>query len=100
MILGIRMKCIFIKAVPFVACGQSEENIENIEFLFLPPYSPERNPIEHIWRITQRERTHNVYFDKLELLRERLLTYFMQFPASNIRLRMLRYNYNYLRRFI
>jgi transposase len=73
-----------------------EENIENIEFLFLPPYSPELNPIERIWRITRRERTHNVYFDKLELLRERLLTYFMQFSTSNIKLKILCHNYNYL----
>lgn len=31
-------------------------------FVRLPPYSPDFNPIEQVWRITRRENTHNVYF--------------------------------------
>ena len=30
----------------------------------LPPYSPDLNPIEQVWRITRRENIHNVNFQK------------------------------------
>jgi transposase len=33
---------------------------------FMPPYSPELNPIERVWKITRRKATHNRYFPKLE----------------------------------
>jgi transposase len=29
---------------------------------FLPPYSPELNPIERVWKLTRRACTHNRYF--------------------------------------
>ena len=35
---------------------------------YLPPYSPELNPIERVWKLLRRLRTHNQYFDKLESL--------------------------------
>jgi transposase len=33
---------------------------------FLPPYSPDLNPIERVWKLTRRLCTHNRYFPKLE----------------------------------
>ncbi|HOB44150.1 MAG TPA: transposase, partial [Bacillota bacterium] len=35
----------------------------------LPPYSPELNPIERVWRITRRQVTHNRYFASVVELR-------------------------------
>jgi len=35
---------------------------------YLPPYSPELNPIERVWKMTRRICTHNRYFSKLEEL--------------------------------
>ncbi|MBO4374318.1 MAG: transposase [Lachnospiraceae bacterium] len=32
--------------------------LEDIEFIKLPPYSPDLNPIEQVWRIT-RKREHS-----------------------------------------
>ena len=32
---------------------------------FLPPYSPELNPIERVWKRTRRNCLHNVYFPTL-----------------------------------
>ncbi len=41
---------------------------EKMTFIKLPPYSPDLNPIEQVWRITRRENTHNVLFkNKAEL---------------------------------
>jgi transposase len=33
---------------------------------FLPPYSPELNPIERLWKLTRRLCLHNRYFPKLD----------------------------------
>jgi len=44
--------------------------------LYLPPYSPELNPIERVWKLTRRLATHNRYFahvEELELAVESLL---------------------------
>jgi transposase len=35
---------------------------------FLPPYSPELNHIERVWKLTRRLCTHNHYFEFLEEL--------------------------------
>ena len=47
---------------------RENDNSAGVEFLFLPAYSPELNPIERVWRITRRERTHNRFFEKLQVL--------------------------------
>ena len=36
------------------------------ELDFLPPYSPDLNPIERVWKLTRRCCTHNAYFPTLE----------------------------------
>lgn len=33
---------------------------------FLPPYSPDLNPIERVWKLTRRRCTHNRYFPTLD----------------------------------
>jgi transposase len=35
---------------------------------FLPPYSPELNPIERVWKLLRRTATHNTYFATLDAL--------------------------------
>lgn len=37
-----------------------------LSLLFLPPYSPELNPIERVWKLTRRLATHNRHFPTLE----------------------------------
>jgi len=36
------------------------------ELFYLPPYSPDLNPIERVWKLTQRRCLHNRYFAHLE----------------------------------
>lgn len=36
-----------------------------IDLLFLPPYSPELNPIERVWKLVRKHATHNRYFEML-----------------------------------
>lgn len=35
---------------------------------YLPPYSPELNPVERVWKLLRRLRLHNRYFPSLEKL--------------------------------
>ena len=40
-----------------------------IELFFLPPYSPELNPIEHVWKRERYLGTHNRFFPTLDALK-------------------------------
>jgi transposase len=35
---------------------------------YLPPYSPELNPIERVWKLVRKTCTHNQYFESLDSL--------------------------------
>lgn len=61
-----------------------EENIPNIEFLFLPPYSPDLNPAENIWKLLRKNATHNVYFDTLKALYDKVKNTLDEFSKPNI----------------
>jgi hypothetical protein len=39
-----------------------------LQLEFLPPYSPELNPIERVWKLTRRLCIHNQYFPHLQQL--------------------------------
>ena len=56
---------------------------DNVHFLEIPPYSPDLNPIEQVWRFTRRNCTHNVYFPKIELIESELDSFWSQFALSN-----------------
>jgi len=36
-----------------------------LSLCFLPPYSPELNPVERVWKLARRLCTHNQYFPQL-----------------------------------
>jgi len=37
-----------------------------IEFVFLPPYSPDINPVERVWWLMRKEITHNRWIKSIE----------------------------------
>jgi transposase len=47
-----------------------KEHRKTIQLDFLPPYSPELNSIERVWKLTRRICTHNRYFATMEELVE------------------------------
>lgn len=46
---------------------------ENLRLLFLPPFSPELNPQEHLWDELREKHFHNRAFDSLGALEEQLV---------------------------
>jgi len=61
----------------------------HVDFLFLPPYSPDLNPIEQVWRITRRENTHNRYFSDLSTLTNVVDGAFVKWSTPNQQLQSL-----------
>jgi len=43
-----------------------EEHTSDFSLDYLPPYSPDLNPIERVWKLTRRLCLHNRYFNQLE----------------------------------
>lgn len=64
-------------------------NRQRLARLFLPPYSPELNPIERVWRITRRQVTHNRYFESTDQLRTALTSSFTKREQPNTALKVL-----------
>jgi len=56
---------------------------------FLPPYSPELNPIERVWKLTRRLCTHNQYFEFLDDLVDTVSEQFDVWKKPNSLLRKL-----------
>jgi transposase len=45
----------------------------NLRIHFLPPYSPELNPQEHIWDELREKNFHNRTFDSMDVLEDHLV---------------------------
>lgn len=56
---------------------------DRLELLFLPPYSPELNPIEMVWRETRRNVTNNRYFSSLTEQKQQLLKYWSRYEKES-----------------
>lgn len=59
------------------------------QLFFLPPYSPELNSIERVWKLTRRLCTHNQYFPEIEQLIETVFQQFHSCSKPNDTLRRL-----------
>ena len=62
---------------------------ESVTFIKLPPYSPDLNPIEQVWRVTRRENARNVFFATLSMLEETVDSAFASWAQPNDQLRSL-----------
>ena len=57
---------------------------ENIELFFIPPYTPEMNPIEQIWKELRRRGFRNEIFASLDKVVERLCDTICSLPSTTI----------------
>lgn len=56
---------------------------------YLPPYSPDFNPIEGLWKKIKSETTHNVYFPSVEELKGALIKILKSFRSAPAEVRPL-----------
>lgn len=63
-----------------------KEQKGRIELLYLPPYSPDLNPIERIWKNLRYNVTHNVYFENIKKLESAVTEYLIEHSLPNKKL--------------
>lgn len=78
-----------VRLVQTEAKPEYQDIRDKMVFIFLPPYSPDLNPIEQVWRITRREVTHNSYFQNEVILRDTLDSFFSNLRQPNTKLASL-----------
>ena len=69
---------------------------ENIRLLPLPPYSPELNPVEHIWDYLRENAAPNIAFESLDHLEDALCKQLGELENDPERVRSMT-NFPYLR---
>ena len=55
-----------------------EVNKEKLELLFLPPYTPDLNPMEWFWKFLCKQVTHNTSFDTFKNFQRALIKFFLK----------------------
>jgi transposase len=58
------------------------EKNQIIKMVYLPPYSPNLNLIERVWRHMHKKVTYNKYYEKYLLFREHILKFFLEFQNN------------------
>ena len=62
---------------------------DKFELMFLPPYSPELNPIERVWKLTRRIAVHNRYSPSLKNISDAIDSTFDKWASGNDTLKKL-----------
>ena len=63
--------------------GWLEKHALSFQLDFLPPYSPELNHIERVWKFLRKLCTHNQYFEKLDDLRKAVFNKIVEWASKN-----------------
>ena len=58
---------------------------DNIEIVYLPPYSPELNPVEKFWQHMKAHVIKNKIYDNLEALEKAVCEFIQQLIPNNIK---------------
>jgi transposase len=66
-----------------------QEQAPDFVLEYLPPYSPQLNPIERVWKAIRAIRLHNRYFPTLAVLTKAVDEQFMEWAKPNETLRRL-----------
>lgn len=69
--------------------SQSMAIPENVRLLPLPPYSPELNPVEHLWDELREKYFHNQVFDSLDALEDQLVAGLCNLESDHLRVKSI-----------
>jgi transposase len=65
------------------------EHSDRLQLVFLPPYSPDLNPIERVWKDLRYQVTHNVYFKNWRGLQSAIIGYLKRWAEPNQKMQSL-----------
>jgi len=68
---------------------------DNLVLMHLPPYSPELNPVELLWREIRRKYFHNKIFNSLDDVEENLITALADYHKNPNAIMKLAHGYSY-----
>jgi len=54
-----------------------------LELVFLPPYSPELNPMEWFWKFLRKNVTHNTFFPSFKEFQRSLIKFIRKYKRSS-----------------
>jgi transposase len=57
---------------------------QNIEFMILPPYSPELNPVERLWHYLKSYTIRNKFYDSLKALEDNVCQFLRQITNQTV----------------
>jgi putative transposase len=60
-----------------------EKYKHKLELLYLPPYSPDLNPIERVWWYMRKSISHNRYLETMDLRIEKFNSFIKSFENEN-----------------
>lgn len=66
-----------------------KDNADRFVLEFLPPYSPDLNPVERVWKLVRRNCLHNRYFHTLGEIQTVVEAQFAQWSIGSEALRRL-----------
>ena len=66
-----------------------EAHKDRLELVFLPPYSPDLNPMEWFWKFLRKKITHNTFFGTFKEFKRALIKFIIKFklPSQEIKTR-------------
>jgi hypothetical protein len=82
--------CLILDGAPGHTAGPEKLTVPaNIRLIVLPPYSPELNPVEHLWEAMREEHFCNCVFKDMQAVEKRLVTSLTLFEADHARVQSL-----------
>jgi transposase len=60
-----------------------------VKLVFLPPYSPNLNLIERLWKLMRREKMYNQYYEKFSDFKEAIMSFFVDISTYKKKLETL-----------
>jgi len=64
-----------------------EVHKDKLQLLFLPPYSPELNPMEWFWKFLRKQVSHNTFFDTFKNFQRALIKFIRKFTLSSLEIK-------------
>ena len=58
-------------------------NKDRLELVFLPPYSPDLNPMEWFWKLLRKMVTHNTFFGTFKEFQRALIKFIVKHKKSS-----------------